>query len=177
MSKTGDYAHSVEGCGLPSSCGCSLLKVPSSCGCGLLKGPSSCGCGILVVPSSCVYVLYASSCVCVCALSRPGQFVIPVDPSLTSSSVLTALETVHDLYHVKGILGVRGYAVSNRLRAQHANDADYRTALVEHYLKTSPYTSWRHLGGCCLYEGEESALSVCQRNMQHDEGMGDRQCW
>ena len=114
-------------------------------------------------------------CVCVHYLDQFNLF--PVDPSLTSSSVLAALETVHDLDDVEGILVVNVYDVSDRLRAQHANDADYRTALVEHYLKTSPYTSWGHLGGGCLYWEEESALSVCQRNVQHDEGMGDRQCW
>ena len=109
------------------------------------------------LPLSCMYAYFFNS--------------FPADPSLTSSSVLATLKTVHNLGHVWLILGV-SVCKRDQLRMQHVNDDDYRAALVEHYLKTSPYTSWGYLGGKCQCKGEKFALYVCQRNMQHDEGMG-----
>ena len=92
------------------------------------------------------------------------------DSSLKSSSVLAALKTIHDVDEVVDILGIARQK-RHQLRAQHANDDDFRTALIVHYLQTSPYTSWGALGGKCLESEEESALFVCQKKMQHDKGI------
>ena len=58
------------------------------------------------------------------------------------------------------------------LRAQHPDDSQCRTALVEYYLKTHPCVSWQHIAGRCLYWEEDSALRAAKGWITPDNGMG-----
>ena len=98
---------------------------------------------------------------------RGCSFISPADPSLTSSNVLAALETVGV---VEDILETPDPKKS-QLKAQHANVRDRRVALVKYYLQTHPRASWEHLAGMCLWAEEESALSEMKKRVQPSEGI------
>ncbi len=56
-----------------------------------------------------------------------------------------------------------------QLRKLHPDDSDFRTAVVENYLQTSPYASWEHLGDRYL-RVMQSVLQAVNDRVKPDEG-------
>lgn len=80
-----------------------------------------------------------------------------LDPSLNASNVSAVLEAVNNLDEEWKILQLSS-SKWKELSQPDLDDAQCRTALVEYYLKTSPYASWEHIAGRCLYHEKDSAL-------------------
>ena len=91
---------------------------------------------------------------------------LPADPSLTSSNVLAALETV-SVDIMEGVLQTP-IPKESQLRTK---CADLRLALVNTYLQTHPCASWAHMAGRCLWWEEKLAFCELIKRVKHDKGM------
>ena len=89
-----------------------------------------------------------------------GHFSLPTDPTMTTKSVLAALESVSDR-DVKFIFETP----DTKWRRN-------RTAVVDYYLSTSPKASWERLAGRCLYLSQKSpARAIIEGRPKPEEGM------
>ena len=77
------------------------------------------------------------------------------DPSLTSSSVLAAVEGV-SADRLASVLQIPYYK-RKELREQFPDDEDYKKKVVNFYRNLSPTSSWGHLAGRLLLRGEDAA--------------------
>lgn len=84
---------------------------------------------------------------------------------MTSSSILAALESVHDMSTVERILEIPDtkWDQLRRLNPE-ASPAYYKRALVDYYLHTSPKVTWEALAGRCLYYDQDSAVQAIIKN-------------
>ena len=101
------------------------------------------------------------------------------DPSLTSHSLLAALETVGNAENISEIDNSEGnlervlqLPLSKRreMRLQCSAEADYRYQLMEYYLKCHECPGWNHLAGRLLYWKQHSALEKVKGNVTADKG-------
>ena len=95
---------------------------------------------------------------CLCSFSIP----FPADPSLTSSAVLSSLETMDDLWRLFNyILGLPDVSTSG---------IKSKEACVQLYLQTSPYASWEHLAGQLFMCGYPTELEKVKKRMKPVRG-------
>ncbi len=71
-------------------------------------------------------------------------------------------------YHLDHIL-LTGKFKEIQLRKLHPDDSDYRTAVIENYLQTSPCASWEHLGERHLRQ-MDSVFQAVNDRVKPDEG-------
>ena len=90
------------------------------------------------------------------------------DPSLTSSSVLAAVEGV-SAGRLADVLEIPDYK-RRELREQFPDDEDYKMKIVNFYRNLSPTSSWGHLAGQLLYWGEDAALQRARSLYKPDPG-------
>ncbi len=93
----------------------------------------------------------------------PIYLSLPAD-SITTSSMLAVLGT-DDLDRILLTREVKKI----ELRKLHPDDSDYRTAVIEYYLQTSPYASWEHLGDRYL-RVMQSIFQAVNDRVKPDEG-------
>ena len=93
---------------------------------------------------------------------------IPADPSLTSSRVLAAVESL------SGVKLANAFMVPSPKREEHkeqsATKEDYKHATVTYYLSTYPSASWAHIGGRLLRYEEKKALRIVKEYIVPDQG-------
>ena len=107
------------------------------------------------------------------------MFMSSLDPSLTTHSLLAALDTVGNAKDMDGT----GYLVGDlervlqipfpkreEMRSQHSAEVDYRYHLIEYYLKSHECAGWNHLAGRLLYEEQHNALERVKMNVTADKG-------
>ena len=109
----------------------------------------------------------------VCLIWGNRSVCVPPDPSLTSRSLLAALDTVKsvkidsdDLEYVLEIPSPKREEMSTRC----VEEDTYRGELVHYYLGTHPQASWNHLAGTLLYWEEHSALEKVKGKVKADKG-------
>ena len=85
------------------------------------------------------------------------MFVSSPDPSLTSHSLLAALETVGDNY-LDGVLDIPQREMKSREEK------------IKYYINFHPNAGWNHLAGTILYEEQHSALEKMKGNVTADKG-------
>ena len=105
------------------------------------------------------------------------MFMSSLDPSLTTHSLLAALDTVRnaknmgmtsigDLEEVLQIPSPK----RKEMRSQHSAEVDYRYHLIEYYLKSHECAGWNHLAGRLLYYEQHNALKRVKMNVTADKG-------
>ena len=102
---------------------------------------------------------------------------VPPDPSLTSRSLLAALDTVknaktvsdYDDNDLEYILDIP-FPKWQEMRSQCVEEDTYRGELVHYYLGTHPQASWNHLAGTFLYLEENRALEKVKGKVKADKG-------
>ena len=88
------------------------------------------------------------------------MFVSSPDPSLTSHSLLAALDTVGD-NDLDGVLEIpRGKRKEMKSREEK----------IKFYIDFHPNAGWNHLAGTILYEEQHSALEKMKGNVTTDKG-------
>ena len=117
-----------------------------------------------------VYLIWGNRSVCV-----------PPDHSLTSHSLLAALDTVEnaetDLYyfdgcgydHLEAVLDIP-FPKWEEMRYRCVEEDTYRGELVHYYLGTHPQASWNHLAGRLLLFEENRALEKVKGKVKADKG-------
>ena len=93
------------------------------------------------------------------------------DSSLNHSNLAAVLETVVEVWRLRGCLRVP-LSVQMKLRQQCNNGEEHRNELIGWWLQYSPYAldSWKWLSGQLLYFGEESALAAAKRYVHQPPG-------
>ena len=112
----------------------------------------------------------------VCLIWGNRSVCVPPDPSLTSRSLLAALDTVknsktvsdycYDLEHVLEI----SIPKWQEMRSRCVEEDTFRGELVRYYLGTHPQASWNHLAGTLLYRKQHSALEKVKGKVKADKG-------
>ena len=112
----------------------------------------------------------------VCLIWGNRSVCVPPDPSLTSRSLLAALDTVkdintdsyydNDLENVLEISSPKWVEMSKRC----VEEDTYRGELVHYYLGTHPQASWNHLAGSLLEWQQHSALEKVKGKVKADKG-------
>ena len=107
------------------------------------------------------------------------MFVSSPDPSLTSHNLLAALDTVGNAKDISEIDIFKGdleivlqtpTPKSRKMRSQHSSEADYRSQLIEYYIKCHECAGWNHLAGKLLYFEQHDALEKVKGNITADKG-------
>ena len=86
----------------------------------------------------------------------------PLDPSLTLSRVVVAMETMSD-----DVLDAILYIPDIVRKVKYTNG---RKQWIIYWFETSPYTSWSYLGGECLYYNEKPALAIIKSFIKTNRG-------
>ena len=86
------------------------------------------------------------------------MFSVSSDSTLTSSKILHAVRSVES----RRLSGVLDLPIEFILQSKEDQ--------VAHYLKTSPYSSWEHIGGKLLYFREDAVLQEIKQNIKPEEG-------
>ena len=105
------------------------------------------------------------------------MFMSSLDPSLTTHSLLAALDTVGnakdmdrtDFGDLEGLLQIP-FPKRKVMRSQHSAEVDYRYHLIEYYLKSHECAGWNHLAGRLLYNKQHNALERVKMNVTADKG-------
>ena len=114
----------------------------------------------------------------VCLIWGNRSVCVPPDPSLTSRSLLAALDTVQnvktvsDYYgddYLEDVLNIP-YPKWEEMRSRCVEEDTYRGELVHYYLGTHPQASWNHLAGTLLYWKQHSALEKVKGKVKADKG-------
>ena len=87
-------------------------------------------------------------------------FVSSLDTSLTSHSLLAALDTVGES-NLNDVLQMP----DNKMKGMKSRDDQ-----IKYYLSTHPYASWNHLAGTLLYKKQHRALEKVKGNVRPDKG-------
>ena len=106
------------------------------------------------------------------------MFVSSPDPSLTSHNLLATLDTVdaEDISEIDNFKGDLEIVLeiptpkSREMKSQHSSEADYRSQLIEYYIKCHECAGWNHLTGKLLYLEQHNALEKVKGNVTADEG-------
>ena len=117
----------------------------------------------------------------VCLIRDNRSVCVPPDPSLTSRSLLAALDTVKNAKTVSDYYDdVSGYYLEDvleipsskweEMRTRCVEEDTYRGELVHYYLGTHPQASWNHLAGRLLYREQHSALEKVKGKVKADKG-------
>ena len=110
----------------------------------------------------------------VCLIWGNRSVCVPPDPSLTSRSLLAALDTVKSVkstsnYDLERVLDIP-YHKEDEMRRRFVEEDTYRGELVHYYLGTHPQASWNHLAGRLLYREQHSALEKVKGKVKADKG-------
>ena len=112
----------------------------------------------------------------VCLIWGNRSVCVPPDPSLTSHSLLAALDTVKnavsDYYDDDDLETVFDipFPKWEEMRSRCVEEDTYRGELVHYYLGTHPQASWNHLAGRLLYCKENRALEKVKGKVKADKG-------
>ena len=107
------------------------------------------------------------------------MFVSSPDPSLTSHNLLAALDTVGNAEDISEIDNFKGdleivletpTPKSREMKSQHSSEADYRSQLIEYYIKCHECAGWNHLTGKLLFWEQHNALEKVKGNVTADKG-------
>ena len=113
----------------------------------------------------------------VCLIWGNRSVCVPPDPSLTSCSLLAALDTVKNAktvsdYDNNDLERVFEIPIPKwqEMRSRCVEEDTYRGELVHYYLGTHPQASWNHLAGTLLYRKQHSALEKVKGKVKADKG-------
>ena len=114
----------------------------------------------------------------VCLIWGNRSVCVPPDPSLTSRSLLAAVDTVKNaetacyivIYNnLEYVLGIPE-SKWNEMRSRCVEEDTYRGELVHYYLGTHPQASWNHLAGRLLSTNQNRALEKVKGKVKADKG-------
>ena len=114
----------------------------------------------------------------VCLISDNRSVCVPPDPSLTSRSLLAALDTVKNVKTVSDYYDADYLEVVleipppkwQEMRTRCVEEDTYRGELVHYYLGTHPQASWNHLAGTLLKWEQYSTLEKVKGKVKADKG-------
>ena len=112
----------------------------------------------------------------VCLIWGNRSVCVPPDPSLTSRSLLAALDTVKNAKTVSDYGDYLEYVLDipdpkyMEMRSRCVEEDTYRGELVHYYLSTHPQASWNHLAGTLLKRKQHSALEKVMGKVKADKG-------